>query len=239
MSQFEALFGIRKSQVKKSCILLPLLHKLILREFKVRKISRGKLFGSGNANDFTLIHTGLGPSLVGDAVLYLKETPCQNIVLFGSCGLVTEKEGLSIGSLVSPFKCYANESFSEMLLESNIRPKAFYAHGALLEKFLNAHPNAHIRKVTCSTVSSLKLEEDFVGSFLEKEIEVVDMECSAFFSAANFTGLNAMALFYITDIIKEKPFYRDLGPILKLKLFSSIKNAVNLLCEFMKMNSSA
>jgi purine-nucleoside phosphorylase len=181
----------------------------------------------------------MGPALVGDAVLYLKETPCQNIILFGSCGLVNEKDGLSIGSLVSPFKCYANDSFTKMLLESDIRPKAFYAHKALLEKFLNANQNTHIRKVTCSTVSSLKLEQDFLGLFKERDIEVVDMECSAFFSAAAFAGLKAIALFYITDIIKKKPFYSGLGPVLKSKLHFSVKNAANLLCEFIKKNSSA
>lgn len=234
MTQFEALFGIKASQVKRNCLLLPLLPKGILAELKIRKIRRGKLYGSADAADFTLVHTGMGPALAGDAVLYLKETPCRNIFLFGSCGLVREKEGLSIGSLVSPFRCFASESFTEILWERKITSKLFYPRKGLFEDFLAVARGAGVKKATCATIPSLKLEEDLSVSFVKKGIDVVDMECSAFFSAADFVGLKAVALFYISDIIKNKPFYRQFRPHLKLKLQSSIRNAAGLLCRFIK-----
>lgn len=239
MTRFEALFGIKSSEVRKNCILMPLLQKGALGLLEIKNLKKGKLYSSGSNNDFTLIVTGIGAGFVGDAVLYLQETSCQNLILFGSCGLVKEKRGLAIGGLVSPFKCYANESFSGMLLEKNTSPKVFSAGANLYESFLEANQGAGIKKVICSTLASLKLEEEIAASFIEKGIDVVDMECSAFFSASAYSGFNAIALFYITDIINKKPFYAGLDKNSKLILSRAVKNASGLLCKFIKENLSA
>jgi purine-nucleoside phosphorylase len=238
MTQFEALFGIKSSSIKKNCILLPMLPKGILNEFKIGNFKSGKLYGTGDNDDFTLIHTGMGAGFTGDAVLHLKESPCENVILFGSCGLVKARNGLSIGSLVSPAKCYANESFTDLLLEKNIEPKVFYAQDKFLGDFLAAGEKMGLKKVNCSTLASLKLEEQMVDSFIEKGIDVVDMECSAFLSAAAFSRLNAIACFYVSDIIKDMPFYLGLDPDSKSALFSAIKDAAGLICEFAKKKSS-
>ena len=238
MSKFEKLFGIKAAEVKKNCILLPILQKGMLKYFQVKSLSKGKLFGAGNSDFFTLLHTGIGPGFTGDAVLYLKDTACRNLFLFGSCGLVAEKEGLSLAGLVSPSKCYANESFSELLKYGPKEDRVFSPDKETYARFLKATRNAGIKDAVCSTIVSLKLEEDMLESFIDKGIDVVEMECSAFFAAASFCGLNAAALFYITDIIREKPFYTGLEPDLKLRLDFSIKSAVNILCEFIKTNLS-
>ncbi len=239
MTKFEALFGIKSSLVKRNCVLLPLLPKGILNEFKIANFKKGKLYGTGDNNDFTLIHTGMGAGFTGDAVLYLKKTPCKNVMLFGSCGLVKAGNGLSVGSLVSPVKCYANESFTELLLAKNAKPRVFYAQNKLAAGFLKYGQRQGIKKVTCSTLASLKLEEEMVDLFSREKIDVVDMECSAFFSAAGLSGLNALACFYVSDIIKDKPFYLNLGRDSKSVLSSAIKNAAALLCEFAKKKFSA
>ena len=57
------------------------------------------LYSAGSNNHFSLIHTGIGPALLGDAVLYLKEAPCKNLILFGSCGAVEEGGNFKIGDL--------------------------------------------------------------------------------------------------------------------------------------------
>ncbi len=239
MIQFEALFGIKSSRIKKNCILLPLLPKGILNEFKINNFKSGKLYGVGDNNDFTLIHTGMGAGFTGDAVLHLKESPCENVILFGSCGLVTARNGLSIGSLVSPAKCYANESFTELLLQKNVESRVFYAQDKFFGDFLAQGEKIGLKKVNCSTLASLKLEEQMVDLFIEKGIDVVDMECSAFFSAAEFAEINAIACFYISDIIKEKPFYLSLDPDSKSALCSAIKNAAGLVCEFARKKFNA
>lgn len=255
---FKTLFGIENKEVKRNCVLLPLLHRGALSLFKIKKFSRGKLYGAGNTSsaNFTLIHTGACAGLVGDALLYLKETACQNVLLFGSCGLiskdVSEKSVLNadirkfnqresasglrksafldIGSLVSPEKCFAFESFSQMLLQKEKPADIFYADKDLLNRFLKINPA--IKEAICATVSSLKLEEERQDFFVEKGIDIVEMECSSFFAAAQYSGLKAVALFYISDIIKEKLFYQNLSAADKAKLFLSLKTAAQLLNNF-------
>ena len=230
------MFGIKEADVKNTCILMPLMRKDMLKWLGVKGFSRGRLYSSGNSTLFTVMHTGLGAALLGDAVLYLGQTQCQNIILFGSCGSVGQEEDLKIGSLVTPGESYSLESFSDMLLKDTQDWRIFHGDKILLESFLKANEAHNIKKVTCLTLGSLKLEEDYAGLFKENEIQVVDMESSAFFSASKHIGRKAMALFYVTDIINKKPFYIPLNAQDKLTIFSSIKSSANILCEFIKKN---
>jgi purine-nucleoside phosphorylase len=217
---------------------MPLLKKGILERFKIEGFSRGRLYGSGNNDDFTLIHTGVGPCFTGDAVLHLKETPCRKILLFGSCGLVRENDGLSVGSLVSPGKCYSQESFTELLLGKNKRPGIFYPQKKTFGDLLHAGEKYGVRKVICSTIASLKLEEGMVDACIEKGVDVVDMECSAFFSAAGASGLKAAAVFFVSDVINKKPFYVALEQGLQSVVSASIMHAADLICECIKKNQN-
>jgi len=231
MSKFLKLFGIRPQEVKKTCVLLPYLPKGALAGFGIKHLARGKLYRSGNSQNFTLIQTGIGAGFTGDAVLYLKETACRNLILFGSCGLVKKRRGLDIGSLVAPLKAYDYESFSRMLLEKGHKAKSFSADSGLARQLLRANPE--ILKVNCATLASLKLEEERAASLARQAVAVVDMECSAFFAAAKFLGVSAVALFYVSDIIRVKPFYAlDLWS--KAKTFAAIKKSLAFLCRFIQ-----
>jgi len=236
MKRFEALFGIKEKEVKKTCILLPSAQKGILAEFRVKNTEWGRLYASAKGEGFTVIHTGMGAGFTADAVLYLKETPCRNIILFGSCGLVREKEKLSLGSLVTPFRSYAYESFSSLLLGKGERTQIFSAHQGLLEDFLKVNYDEEITRVTCATLCSLKLEEEMQDTFRLKNIEVLDMECSAVYCAAGFSGLKAIAIFYISDIVDKMPFYSGREPALKSALSLAQRRAVRILCKFIKEN---
>lgn len=234
MTKFENLFSIKQTEIKETCVILPLLAKGMLNALGIKELCRGKLYSSGQGQGFTVILTGLGAGLAGDAVLYLKETACRNIILFGSCGLVEAKKGLMIGSLVSPLLSYSLESFSDMLMDKEKNWEQFSADIGLMEKFLEASGENNIKKVRCATLGSLKLEEDLVNRFTEKEICVVDMECSSIFSAAGYMKKKAMALFYVTDIINKKPFYAEPDIEDKARISSSMKRAACAICEFIK-----
>ena len=190
---------------------MPLLAKGILAEFGIKEFSRGKLFSAGSNSKVTVIHTGMGPAFTGDAVLYLKDSGCLNVILFGSCGLVQDREGLCVGKLVCPSESYANESFTDLLLSRRIRKKPFGADKGLLKALLHAGKEAQVEEVTAATMASLKLEEDMRGSLIKEKIDVVDMESSAFFAAAHHAGLRAAALFYVSDSIGTIPFYALCG----------------------------
>lgn len=229
MTKFETLFGIKESEIKNTCVLAPILQKSALGLFGVKDLARGKVYSSGNAKNFTVINTGIGASFTGDAVLYLADTACKNIILFGSCGLIKSSDGLDIGSLVTPMECYAMESFTNLLLKNHDFKKVYPDKG-LTESFLNN--NKDVRKVNCATLGSLKLEEDNMDLFAEKNIQVVEMECSGLFSAAENKNIKAMALLYVSDILNEKPFYCQFSPDDKLKLLSSIKSGIRSICSF-------
>lgn len=231
MTKFETLFGVKESEIKDTCVLMPLLLKGALDEFGVKKLSRGKIYSSGNARYFTLIISGMGALFTGDAALYLSGTNCKNLILFGSCGLVKSGDNLNIGSLVAPVECYSMESFTDLLLK-NHDLKTFYPDSGLIESFLNK--NKDVIKVSCATLGSLKLEEENLALFAERNIQVLDMECSSLFSAASHKNLKAMSLFYISDVVNEKPFYKKSCPEDEARISSSVKSGIKSLCGFIK-----
>lgn len=234
MTKFEAIFGINAEQVKEFCVLMPFISKGILSRLKIDRLGQGKLYHSGGNDDLTLIRTGMGAGLAADAVLYLQNTPCRKVVLFGSCGAVRETSELTLGTPVTPVQCYGAESFTDFLLQGKIGEKPVAPDQELLRAFLEINRSACVIPAKCLTVASLKLEEERRDLLISQGIEVVDMECSAFFSAAGFAGLQALAFFYISDIINKRPFYADLEPGEKAKLSSSAENAARLLYEFIQ-----
>jgi purine-nucleoside phosphorylase len=232
MTKFETLFGVDAPEIKNTCVLLPLPAKSMLNDLGIDKLSKGKLYSSGHSGNFSAIITGMGAGMAGDAVLYLRETGCQNIILFGSCGLTQAKPGMDIGALVSPVKSYSMESFSSMLFDKKTGLKKFSSDKILMENLLK--DSGDVKKVTCATLGSLKLEEGMIDLFIKQHIDVVDMECSSVFSASQYIKRNAIALFYITDIINEKPFYSSLNDKDRSALSSSIKKSCHILCDFIK-----
>lgn len=231
MTTFEAIFGIGESEIKNTCVLAPLLPKGALNNFGIKNLSKGRIYSSASTDSFTLINTGMGSGFTGDAALYLSKTNCKNLILFGSCGLVKSQKALDIGSLVTPVKCCSMESFTDMLLKK-CGFETFYPDKDMVELFMNN--NKGVQKVNCATLGSLKLEEENLDLLAEKNIQVVDMECSSLFSAAGCKNLKAMALFYISDIINEKPFYEKFSSGDKTRLSGSIKSAVKSICSFVK-----
>lgn len=205
-TRFEILFGIPSESVQKNVLLFPLTPKGLLKSLGLDKLNRGRLYASANIPGITMIQTGMGAPLVGDAVLYLKETNCKNALLLGSCGALYSDEDLRLGAYVLPEKCLSFESFSEFLLDEG-KARTFYPDTELIGDFSKFMRDCDLLRAVCATVSSLKLEEDRHDWLLEKKIDVVDMECSAFLAASSYAGISALAFFYVTDIVNERPFY--------------------------------
>ncbi len=235
---FETLFGIRKTDVKRTCVLLPLLSKKIVQQLGVRHLSRGRIYSAGNSAHFTLIRTGVGPTLAGDAVLYLADTSCRDIILFGSCGLVAGAEDIRRGSLLSPSICYAADSFT-MLLQGDSRPwDPYRADDNLHGQFLKFCGAEIVNNAVCLSIGSLNMEDELLPLFESKEIQALDMECASVFAAAAHTRRRAVALLCVTDIVGEKAFHAELSREDAAILGSSVTKAVRILCEFTEMKSA-
>lgn len=225
MDKFKALFGIEAKEIQKACILTPFFRTDWLGDFGVREIKRGKIYGSGQGKDFTLLQVGIGASLAGDCVLHLKDTSCEKILFFGSCGLLKSLENIKMHDLVTPGKALALESFTNLFTKSEIDWTEIFPDQNLFMNFLHLG----IKNVVCATLGSLVFEEENFEVLDEDGIEVLDMECSAVFTAARLINKPAASLLYVTDIVHEKPFYRILNECEKETLDRTIKQGIKIL----------
>ncbi|PIQ89944.1 MAG: hypothetical protein COV72_00525 [Candidatus Omnitrophica bacterium CG11_big_fil_rev_8_21_14_0_20_42_13] len=230
MNEFKILFGTDKGAIKHNCLILPYLSRQLMIRLGIVNMPRGKLYAVAQAKNFSIIHTRMAPAFLGDAVLYLKDTPARNLMLFGSCGLVDKSQGLDIGDLVAAEKAYSFESFTQMLSEES-KPGIYYPDGKMLDCLLRLKPR--LKKVICATVGSLKLE-DGNPIFNKYGINIADMECSAFFAASGYIKRAAAAIFYISDIIGKKPFYSKYGPADKKAISRAVESAAEIICQISK-----
>ena len=206
MHSFRSLFGVTPSNIKKTCLITPFLSRGVLDGLGISNISKGMLYACGTNRRFGLISTYMGAGFVGDAVLYLKETPCERLFFFGSCGAVRDDKKLGIGTLGIVSRAISQDSFVNTLL--NRKPShIFYPDkklAARVEKESGSVP------LTCLSLSSLKLEEDYLDFLDDASIDVVDMEAAVFLAAARFISRPALPLVFISDILKSRPYYRSL-----------------------------
>ncbi|HDL65179.1 MAG TPA: hypothetical protein ENH12_07310 [Proteobacteria bacterium] len=231
MELFEKLFGIEAERVQASCIVMPFVPKVVLQEFGVNRLTRGKLYGAGNGESFTVFHTRMGASFTGDAVLSLSETPCRELYFLGTCGLLREVPGLKIGSLVSPSRCYAQESFTS-LLSGLSEPERLTTPDSLLHRALmSAVGEGEIKEVTGISAGSLKLQVEKIGEWRERGVQVVDLESAAFFAAARQIERPAAALMVVSDIVGEIPWDQESDREL---VSGSLRTAARILCEIIR-----
>ncbi|MGQ3683912.1 MAG: phosphorylase family protein [Candidatus Loosdrechtia sp.] len=234
MTVFKSLFGVEPSEIQKTCVIVPFLSQGLLNQLGIESLKKGKLYSTANTDTFTFIKAGIGTLLAGDATLYLEQTNCQEIIFLGACGLVQETDALTTGSLVCPEECLSFESFTDVLLRQTDKITVHYPDPDLLQSFLSSNPDIIIHRVKGMSMGSLKCEEFYKGYFIEKGIEVIDMECSAFFSAAHYIQKRAIAILYVTDIIGKKHFFEPLEPQDKLPINNAIQDACKVIRSFCK-----
>ncbi|MFA5087504.1 MAG: hypothetical protein WC552_00555 [Candidatus Omnitrophota bacterium] len=211
MNEFEAVFGVKESRIKKICVLTPYLTKGLIRNFDATPSHKGRLCSIASAPHFSLICTGIGSRAIGDAVLYLEKTPCQYILFLGSCGAFRKTAALDIGSLVIPRESFSFESFSQVLLKDFSSYTMSYPDEELLRLSQTKKYFRDFRTVTGATFGSLKLEAENIHFLTGIGVDIIDLECSALYHAAHFIQKKAAAFLYVTDIIGQKPFYSPLA----------------------------
>lgn len=224
-------------------MITPFLSKNLLPELGVGELSKGKLFSTGQASGFTFVKTMIGASFIGDCVLYLDSTPCENIIFLGACGLLPEAypdSGLNIGSIVVASQAFNAESFSSMVTRM-FYPQKFPADAELMERCLSI--DANIKRVNCISVGSIKLEAELAQSALASlKAEIVDLECSAVYCAARHIGRKAIGLMYITDIIgnKKREVFADLSQDDQHRIKTAQKRAAEIIgsiCQNLNTNT--
>ena len=230
MNVFKSIFGIETSAVKKLCVLTPFLTKEMAAGLCIEMRDKGTIYSCGSNDIFTVIRTGMGTAFLGDAVLYLRDTPCETIIMFGSCGATGSKNNLNLGNLTIVKKAWVQDSFINMLAMK--KPQETYCPNKKLETAIHCF-NKTI-KANCLTVSSLKLEESILELLPENTIDIIDMECGVFYAAANHIKKRAVALLAVTDILGQYPYYASLTAENKSSLKRIMKDSSKKVYEIIK-----
>ena len=220
---FKTFFGSDAKNIKKNCI--------ICQSFDIslfsNKVSNGLFVKSTNTKTATIIVLK-NNFLAGDTILRLKDSPCENIFVFGSCGGYTK---VSYGDSVIIDKAYNLESFSDML---NFKKQVNYYQSSmdLLNRFhkKNIYENLILTNSAC--VSSLYLETKFLDWFSKREIYAIDMESSIILSASNSIKRKAICLMYVSDIVSTNTTVFLQEKSIKQKVSNSRKNLAEMILRF-------
>jgi len=228
MSELLSYFGIENKNVKKTCVICQASDQSLFSELGPAENFTGLFAKVINYENSTIISTK-NNFLVGDIVLYLKDTACENIILFGSCGGAGE---VKIGDKLIVKKVFNFESFSEML-EMKRNPDSYYPSAALVGEFLLKNNKLDIQHIKCATTSSLVLEKKYKDWFSKNKINAVDMECSSVFSASCSINKKAIAVFYVTDMVGvNEPFGNDIDQSQKSAILKARQALAKAICNF-------
>lgn len=218
---FKTLFGIAPDTVQKTCIIMPFELPKAAEQLSVTSISKGRVFSAGQGKGLTLILSGMSAGFVGDCVLWLKDTPCEQVLFLGTCGLIhTTKNDLDIGTLLSPGTIHAFESFSDIITGDIKDPEPVEADTTLIKAM-----ELDVPTCPCISFASLHEEERYMHLFEQLGADVIEMECSAFFLAAKRIQRPSSALLVISDILGKVLFSSKLSAEDKKSLTDGISQA--------------
>ncbi|MCL2389120.1 MAG: hypothetical protein FWC85_01915 [Elusimicrobia bacterium] len=199
---FQNYFGTTPDVFNKNCIICPTAGDgELFKTFGKSSESKGFFARVINYPNATVICTK-NNLLIGDCVLLLKDTVCENIFLFGSCG---GTGNMQIGDTVLVKKTFNYESFSEML-EMKRTPDSYYPSHVLVNSFISSLSMFDadlIKQVYGMATSSLYLEKNYIDWFEKNRVMAVDMESSAVFAAANYINRKAICLMYVSDHVSR------------------------------------
>ena len=233
MKTFQKLFSIDPKQIKQDVIITPFLSPNLFKQKPDATSKKGLFFEVLSEEKFSVVRCGMGTVFVADAVLYLRQTRCKRVYFLGSCGSVSS---LALGDVVVAQKAFAYESFTEII--NNKFPKTNVGPDKELIRSFQKYNKGKYKEATLATVCSLCLEEERVFPFKKNNIQAVDLEVSAFYSAAKYSGLSALAILYVTDVVKEKPFYRKFTTGESELIRDSRTQAISMLCRYLEERSA-
>ncbi|MGB2651388.1 MAG: hypothetical protein WBD00_04200 [Candidatus Omnitrophota bacterium] len=241
---FEFAFGCSSETLSCRTIITPVIPPDKFTEgSEVKSTFRGRLYSGLKAvkegAEFTVIRSGIGDRLLGDAVLLLSIAPVKEIVFAGTCGGFG---GTKVGDILLCENAFDGEGFSRYHREG-FDVSAFFDSGemisadteytAQLKDFVSGKATKLCRSGNIFTIGSFMAEEsEFVKNIEDRGFAGVEMELSAVYSAARSTGLKATALTVVSDLPLERPLW-DLTKEEKSEYNNGVKEMACLLSDFM------
>jgi purine-nucleoside phosphorylase len=159
----------------------------------------------------TIIATGIGPSMIGDAV-YALNRPDAVCLYSGTCGGL--QADLEIGDYFIADRAICGDGYAFHFGHPPLSEMAGDFSALESVKSLIA---TRVKRVDCGTAfttSSMVRESDsdFWG-VVSDECRIIEMAAAAFYAAASATGKKAAAYFWVTDLpTRGKRFFDVLTP---------------------------
>ena len=167
--------------------------------------------------EFTFITTGMGAPVFTDIALCLGMTPCENLIFIGSVGALNEK--INIGDIIIPNCSVTGEGAAKYLTmdsleKSNVFGEKTYPNKQLYDLCCDVSKNVcNANSVSWHTLQNYTVDTIFAQFAYIDEIkkmgcDTIDMETSALFRCADITGINACAIFAVSDnTVNNKSLY--------------------------------
>ena len=209
------LLGVKPQAIAEKVILVPFLPLKMFKDHfeNVEKTFSGKTQYKGftgvvKGQKISVISTGQGSAAVGDLVINLKGV-AQKLVLAGSAGALNPE--LTLGDYVLPVEAIDGEGFSYYYLKN---PKEEFIKASKVsvhQELLSVCNKLPIQKGVIYSIGSLTAEDNILLELLKNQgIGTIDMETSAFYTAAKVSDIKGLALHFVSDLPLSKPFYKKM-----------------------------
>lgn len=187
---------------------------------------------------FTVIHTGVGPSRLGDCLGFLSLTPARRILFAGAVGGLDPR--YAIGETFLPtevadgegFSRYARQPFGELARTaplSSCRTRLGNELGAFLRS-----SGSVVRCGRVFTVGAITSESRANLEVLAAlRFQALEMELSAFYAASGRWGFEAAALTYVSDLPLRSDLWSEKAPGEEEALRSAYRALPGLALEFL------
>jgi purine-nucleoside phosphorylase len=169
--------------------------------FKIWTLSKADL-------KITYIVTGMGASNVIDIVLALGCTPCKKIIFIGSVGALNTNIG--IGDIVIPEYSICGDGAcryltNKKIIENDSFGEKNYPNKDLFDKIISKTKeiaekygvNYHIGKNF--SIDAIIAQFAHIDEIIDMGCNCIEMETSVLFKAAEICGINAGAIFCVSD----------------------------------------
>jgi len=163
----------------------------------------------------TVVHTGVGPTRVGDCLAALALTPARKALFVGAVGGLADH--LELGDWFLPVAVADGEGYTRYVREG-FRRVVDGAHPFEvrvpedLRRFLEDR-GGRVHAGRVFTVGPVSFEsEENLRLLKARGYDALEMELSAFYSACQALGLDGAALTYVSDLPLRSPLWTEKTP---------------------------
>ena len=178
---------------------------------RIDKVSDKVFNVYGDGFEFSFIEIrNIGASALIEEVLPLGVTKCKRIIFIGSAGALDEN--INIGDLVVPTFSYNGVGSTRYLndnLEDDFECK-YYPNPSMSNRIIESIKNIGLSVHNCVnySVDTIIAQFPHINHIKDLGCKTIEMETSSLFKCADIAGIEASALFVISDnTIKNKSLY--------------------------------